>query len=810
MTPLLESITVTNFRSVKGTITVPLSAPVVLIHGKNRSGKTSILSAIELSLTGNVPSLSRFVPDYASHLVHFEADESRMTVTVSDLGDTTRSTELAVVGSTVSGTPLLSPDQAHFFSERCYLAQATLSRLLEIYEHRDTRWSDSPLTRFVKDLLGLDQLDALVEGLHDSGDVRRVRAKLPEYKELSDTLPAIDRDITRLETELASIDDKIKAVNQRLLGKLECLGVQNPSTTPDADLRRIIEDPAEEPQLLRLARLRRNITATCDEWQAIRSHVDPIERKNAELASANANAALEAWRSSTGKRLENLFARLGDFFLDLPSPTSAGPEAARNAAVRKLRVELGRCTSVLAQDTEDTTRVIALGQDIGKAKDRVVVLDGKIARYSAKSSALAKVLASILEHIKSDDCPVCDRDYNECSSKPLKSHVSGRITELTKRAGRLQSLIEERNDMLRMLAETERERAGIVLNKLTRAARTNLQSRHDILENMRIELTKIAPETATGEQVVLLQSTTSRRLSEFRSRHDRETSIRNSAAQFSQDLGLTKASESEDLNSNLEQIKSTASRMESELSARQLTRRRALDDLHEREVLFARRTEVVTTIDRNTSRAVRLRESQITAGELIKHARDLRHRVRETRTRIVQRVFNESLNSVWHDLFVRLAPDEPFVPTFASPKVGDRPVEALLQTLYRSRETGANPRAVLSSGNLNTAALTLFLALHLSARPMLPWLVIDDPVQSMDEVHVAQFAALLRTLSKQHNRQVIIAVHEKPLFDYLALELSPAFQDDRLITVEISRTSSGTTEIDWKSLIWSPDPAILA
>ena len=56
----------------------------------------------------------------------------------------------------------------------------------------------------------------------------------------------------------------------------------------------------------------------------------------------------------------------------------------------------------------------------------------------------------------------------------------------------------------------------------------------------------------------------------------------------------------------------------------------------------------------------------------------------------------------------------------------------------------------------------------------------NDPVQSMDEVHIAQFAALLRTLSKQHGRQVIIAVHEKPLFDYLALELSPAFQDDRL------------------------------
>lgn len=52
---------------------------------------------------------------------------------------------------------------------------------------------------------------------------------------------------------------------------------------------------------------------------------------------------------------------------------------------------------------------------------------------------------------------------------------------------------------------------------------------------------------------------------------------------------------------------------------------------------------------------------------------------------------------------------------------------------------------------------------------------LSNPVQSMDEVHISQFAALLRTLSKQHGRQIIIAVHEKPLFDYLALELSPSF-----------------------------------
>ena len=44
---------------------------------------------------------------------------------------------------------------------------------------------------------------------------------------------------------------------------------------------------------------------------------------------------------------------------------------------------------------------------------------------------------------------------------------------------------------------------------------------------------------------------------------------------------------------------------------------------------------------------------------------------------------------------------------------------------------------------------------------------------NMDEVHIAQFTALLRTLAKSNpQRQIIIAVHEKPLFEYRSLELS--------------------------------------
>lgn len=82
MTPRLKSVTITDFRSVRGTVTVPLDSPVVLIHGQNGTGKTSLLAAIELGLTGQVASLARLDPTFGSHLVHKEALEGRVSVTV--------------------------------------------------------------------------------------------------------------------------------------------------------------------------------------------------------------------------------------------------------------------------------------------------------------------------------------------------------------------------------------------------------------------------------------------------------------------------------------------------------------------------------------------------------------------------------------------------------------------------------------------------------------------------------------------------------------------------------------------------------
>ncbi len=166
-------------------------------------------------------------------------------------------------------------------------------------------------------------------------------------------------------------------------------------------------------------------------------------------------------------------------------------------------------------------------------------------------------------------------------------------------------------------------------------------------------------------------------------------------------------------------------------------------------------------------------------------ARQVHEAASAARTTIVQRVFTESLNNVWADLFMRLAPSEEFIPAFGIPSATKTTLEVSLETRLRTGEPGGPPQMTLSAGNLNTAALSLFIALHLAVEPTVRCLVFDDPVQAMDEVHVAQFAALILHWPNNSQRQVVIAVHERELFDYLALELSPAYPGDTLITVEL-------------------------
>ena len=131
------------------------------------------------------------------------------------------------------------------------------------------------------------------------------------------------------------------------------------------------------------------------------------------------------------------------------------------------------------------------------------MLDKRTAVDATDANALTRLLADLLPHIQTDDCPVCERDFSEYSSEPLKSHVSNRITALTASVRRLEMLANKRAEALRRLAEAEHQRAEITARQISVTARDELRKRQDRLKQLNKELIAISQEAAIGEQKIV-------------------------------------------------------------------------------------------------------------------------------------------------------------------------------------------------------------------------------------------------------------------------------------------------------------------
>ncbi len=205
----LRNIFISDFRRLEGHRVLPLDAPIVLLHGPNGAGKTSVLSALELALTGEVRSMRRNDARYTAHLPFHGQKFATLRVSVSEeLAANAEPVTMTVGGSRIEGAPALAREAAQFYAERCYLDQVSLGQLLELYQYREGK-EESALGQFVNELLGLEQLDALRSGLLDATDLRRL-------KKLSEPLAEAHAEAQQASTELSGVTKKLGSAREML------------------------------------------------------------------------------------------------------------------------------------------------------------------------------------------------------------------------------------------------------------------------------------------------------------------------------------------------------------------------------------------------------------------------------------------------------------------------------------------------------------------------------------------------------------------------------------------------------------------
>ncbi len=814
--PRLKSLVIENFRSLRGKVVIPLDAQVVLIHGTNGMGKTSVLSALELGLTGKIAHLATDGEGYRRYLTTLDTGGGSIALTTTapliENGRTDGALDFS--DTHFNPTALLDLNRGKFFAERCYLPQATLGRLLEIYDDQKTS-STSPLTLFVKELLGLDPLDALVDGLDPAFNVTRVRKIAPDYRRLEALETSLKQDVDKSERLIretaTSVEARLSSLNATLV---EIAGEDAPNVVTDAtDLvalrASVSETYSQDNRLAELTSARSELRGLSDRWRALPSLDASRDQADKERSDQIANLAFADWRNGAGALLDRTIAQAQSEFSDIPA-LDDGPEKSRAEALRRAEGEEKRSNTLLTTHSAATEQVTTLQATVQRATSRIEELNKDLAGAAEDAKSLASALAGVVPHIAGESCPVCDRDFGAENAGPLSAHVAAKIASLTSEAGRLQALATERAGESKLLADAQRELLSAANGQLSAEDLADHSVRKARMSDLVRVLRECEPAAAEGARL-LSESVSARNTLVLARRRDEQSvsMLPEIEAAVQAALGVAAAS----FDTTDAALVSTASRLDENIAAAEKKASLRIEALSEIDLRVRDLDQLAKLRQQSEASAKRLTETDVALKKIEttrKQAKKLSEAADGVRSQIVKKVFSKSLNKVWRDLFIRLAPSEQFVPTFRLPTGQGGKVEAVLETLHRSGQPSGSPGAMLSQGNLNTAALTLFLALHLSVPVRMPWLVLDDPVQSMDDVHIAQFAALLRTLSKGMGRQVVIAVHERALFDYLALELSPAFAGDSLIAVEITRNFDGNAVATPRVLGFEEDRAIAA
>lgn len=105
------------------------------------------------------------------------------------------------------------------------------------------------------------------------------------------------------------------------------------------------------------------------------------------------------------------------------------------------------------------------------------------------------------------------------------------------------------------------------------------------------------------------------------------------------------------------------------------------------------------------------------------------------------------------------------------------------------------PTKVLSSSQANSLAVSIFLAFNLGM-PAVPLetVILDDPIQSLDDVNLLGLVDLLRRLETQ--RQLVVSTHNERLAQLLKRKLRPSKEEERTSIIRFSGWSRSGPDVE--------------
>ncbi len=198
-------------------------------------------------------------------------------------------------------------------------------------------------------------------------------------------------------------------------------------------------------------------------------------------------------------------------------------------------------------------------------------------------------------------------------------------------------------------------------------------------------------------------------------------------------------------------------------------------------------------LEQHRARADALRDAAAAASQRAEDAKTLRNATTRATAAVTANRFAQ-LQPLVNDIFGRLDPHPVFTTMRFELDVSYR--AGVADPVVEDEEgVRGDPLLVFSSSQANVAALTYFLALSWTAEGhALPFLLLDDPLQSMDDVNVLGFSDLCRHIRRR--RQLIVSTHEQRLAGLLERKLAPRGDDSGLRVIRFAGWDRSGPKID--------------